>query len=305
MAPPKVLVPVLLRIHPELRRRVAASKAWFGENRPARVIEEWLGGKEDELRERGRALIAIDVDALSIPEPCTPIFDEGLPKSFPAVCAIEPERAEIGENVVLFVRGLSGAPPGPRVFFGEIEAESVAVGPHRVVARVPEGALTAPVTMLVAGVRSLGRPFEVAAPIDRAYTILPPAPGEFTLGVPRLRPKNDDLVSVPLVVAGAADLGAYTTSMEYDPHRLRGVWVESGTAPFSSPPDPCIDNLIGRAMWTGRDVGPASRLLQTPDRGGRASRSPSAPSLLWLVDVRLATTWEGVEYPRIPSTRST
>ena len=119
---------------------------------------------------------ALDVEALSIPEPCTPIFDEGLPQSFPAVCAIEPESAAVGDDVVLFVRGLSAAPPGPRVFFGEIEASAIPVGAHRVVATVPEGAETAPVTLVVAGVRSLGRPFEVRAPLDRAYTIVPPAP---------------------------------------------------------------------------------------------------------------------------------
>lgn len=66
--PPKALLPILLRVHPELRRRVAASRAWFGEGRPARVIDEWLGGKEVELRDEGRRLIAIDVEALSSPK---------------------------------------------------------------------------------------------------------------------------------------------------------------------------------------------------------------------------------------------
>ncbi len=66
--PPKVLLPILLRVHPELRRRVAASKAWFGQGRPAQVIDEWLGGKEAELRDEGRRLIAIDVDETSSPK---------------------------------------------------------------------------------------------------------------------------------------------------------------------------------------------------------------------------------------------
>ena len=66
--PPKFLLPVLLKVHPELRRRVAASKAWFGEDKPAQVIDEWLGGKEVELRDEGRRLIAIDVDTLSGPK---------------------------------------------------------------------------------------------------------------------------------------------------------------------------------------------------------------------------------------------
>ena len=66
--PPKALLPILLRVHPELRRRVAASKTWFGEGRPAQVIDEWLGGKETELRDEGRRLIAIDVESLPSPK---------------------------------------------------------------------------------------------------------------------------------------------------------------------------------------------------------------------------------------------
>jgi hypothetical protein len=103
-------------------------------------------------------------------------------------------------------------------------------------------------------------------------------------------------VSVPLVVCGATSLGAYSTSIEYDAGRLHGIWVDGGTAPFSPPADPCIDNLIGRAMWSGRDIGPEGRLFTTPDRYGRA---PLAPSLLWLADIRLRTVHAGASYPKI------
>lgn len=241
---------------------------------------------------------AADVEALSIPEPCAPIFDEGIDDTFPAVCSIRPESAAPGETVLVKVRGYSADPGASRLYFGDIPADVVQIDGKRLFANVPDGATTAPVTLVVRGVRSLGRPFEVESASPRAYTIVPPGKGEFVLGVPRLRPRRDDFVSVPLVVCGAADLGAYTTSMEYDAGRLHGVWVDRATAPFSAPPDPCIDNLIGRAMWTGRHLGPEGRLFASA-RGGRIDRTPLEPSLLWLVDVRLRTVSEGDTYPRI------
>lgn len=241
---------------------------------------------------------AADVDALSIPEPCAPIFDEGVDETFPSVCAIEPESAAPGDTVLVRVRGFSAEPGDSRLYFGAIRADVVPIDSKRLFARVPDDAETAPVTLVVRGVRSLGRPFEVERPTPRAYTIVPPGTGEFVLGVPRLRPRNDDIVSVPLVACGAAELGAYTTSMEYDAGRLHGVWVDRGTAPFSAPPDPCIDNLIGRAMWSGRHLGPEGR-LRAGSPGGRSDRTPLEPSLLWLVDVRLKTVFAGATYPRI------
>ena len=66
--PPKVLLPVLLKVVPELRKRVATSRSWAADDRPTQIIDEWLGGKERKLRTEGRRLIAIDADSLSGPK---------------------------------------------------------------------------------------------------------------------------------------------------------------------------------------------------------------------------------------------
>jgi pyruvate,water dikinase len=75
--PPKVLLPVLLKVVPELRRRVAASRSWADDDRPTQIIDEWLGGKERKLRAEGRRLIAIDADSLSGPR-LADLIDEVL-----------------------------------------------------------------------------------------------------------------------------------------------------------------------------------------------------------------------------------
>ncbi len=53
--PPKVLLPVLLKVVPELRKRVATSRSWAADDRPTQIIDEWLGGKERKLRDRRQA----------------------------------------------------------------------------------------------------------------------------------------------------------------------------------------------------------------------------------------------------------
>jgi rifampicin phosphotransferase len=75
--PPKVMLPVLLRVVPELRKRVAASRSWAEDDRPTKIIDEWLGGKERKLRAEGRRLIAIDADSLSGPK-LADLIDEVL-----------------------------------------------------------------------------------------------------------------------------------------------------------------------------------------------------------------------------------
>jgi len=240
-----------------------------------------------------------DVELLSIPEPCTPIFDDALPADFPAICAFEPETAAPGEMILLRVRGLSLVPGESQVFFGDESAEILPIDPRRVLVRIPEGAATGPVTLVVRGTKSLAQPFEILRRLARSYSLLPPPAGEFLLGVPRLRPKRDDVVSLPLVVTGGADLGAYTVSMEYDAGRMHGLWVRRGTAPFSTPSNPCIDNLIGRATWGGHHLGEEGQLFPVGTTGGVLARDAARPYVLWLADVRLATAHAGASYPRL------
>ena len=66
--PPKALLPILLRVHPELRRRVAASKlVRSGPPRAGhRRVARWEGAPSSATK--GRRLIAIDVDAISSPK---------------------------------------------------------------------------------------------------------------------------------------------------------------------------------------------------------------------------------------------
>ena len=75
--PPKVLLPVLLKVVPELRKRVAASRRWADDDLPTQIIDEWLGGKERKLRAEGRRLIAIDADSLAGPK-LADLIDEVL-----------------------------------------------------------------------------------------------------------------------------------------------------------------------------------------------------------------------------------
>ncbi len=63
--PPAALVPLLCKVVPELRRRVAASNRWEREDRPAQIIEEWFGGKEAALLDEGRTFFRLDLEHLS------------------------------------------------------------------------------------------------------------------------------------------------------------------------------------------------------------------------------------------------
>ena len=60
--PPAALVPLLCKVVPELRRRVAASKRWESEDRPAHIIEEWFGSKEAALLDEGRMFFRLDLE---------------------------------------------------------------------------------------------------------------------------------------------------------------------------------------------------------------------------------------------------
>ena len=62
---PRWLIPVMCRTVPRLRRRLAAGHAADVTDWPGRVVEEWEGGAEEELLERGKAYLAGDLAALT------------------------------------------------------------------------------------------------------------------------------------------------------------------------------------------------------------------------------------------------
>jgi pyruvate,water dikinase len=62
---PRWLAPVLCRTKPSIRRRLSAAHTTDVIDRHGQAIEEWLGGKEDDLLERGRAFLVGDLGALT------------------------------------------------------------------------------------------------------------------------------------------------------------------------------------------------------------------------------------------------
>jgi pyruvate,water dikinase len=66
--PPAALVPLLCKVVPELRRRVAASNRWVREDRPTQIIDEWFGGKEAALLDQGRMFFRLDLENYSGPK---------------------------------------------------------------------------------------------------------------------------------------------------------------------------------------------------------------------------------------------
>jgi len=63
-APPALLVPLLLRIVPEMRRRVAALRRDNASGYWERAIDDWISHRERELIEQADALLTIDLEAL-------------------------------------------------------------------------------------------------------------------------------------------------------------------------------------------------------------------------------------------------
>ncbi len=61
--PPAFLVPLLTRLLPELRRRIATQRRHEANEEYRAVVDRWLGGLEDELLAEGRALLGRDLDA--------------------------------------------------------------------------------------------------------------------------------------------------------------------------------------------------------------------------------------------------
>jgi rifampicin phosphotransferase len=61
--PPAFLVPVLARVVPELRRRIATMRRMEAAEEYRTVVDRWLGGLEDELLAEGRRLLALDLDS--------------------------------------------------------------------------------------------------------------------------------------------------------------------------------------------------------------------------------------------------
>lgn len=68
-APPtwlaKILMPVVLRVVPEFRRRVANLDRDYDTGYWPKVIDDWLNGREDELLAEAHRLLTINLDALS------------------------------------------------------------------------------------------------------------------------------------------------------------------------------------------------------------------------------------------------
>ncbi|MEM8924871.1 MAG: PEP-utilizing enzyme [Actinomycetota bacterium] len=62
--PPNWLVPVLTRVVPELRRRIATIRRRDREGYWQRVVDDWLGGDEERLLAEGIAFLDADVEAL-------------------------------------------------------------------------------------------------------------------------------------------------------------------------------------------------------------------------------------------------
>jgi pyruvate,water dikinase len=60
-APPPFLVPVLTRLVPELRRRIATMRRHEANEEYRTIVDRWLGGLEDELLAEGRRLLAVDL----------------------------------------------------------------------------------------------------------------------------------------------------------------------------------------------------------------------------------------------------
>lgn len=59
------LTPVLCRTMPSIRRRLAAAHTTDVVDGHGQAVDEWLGGKEDDLLERGRAFLVGDLGALT------------------------------------------------------------------------------------------------------------------------------------------------------------------------------------------------------------------------------------------------
>src|SRR3954469_3539847 len=62
--PPALLVPLLCRVVPELRRRIARLKESDASDELAHVAERWLAEDEPRMLAQGRAQLARDLDGL-------------------------------------------------------------------------------------------------------------------------------------------------------------------------------------------------------------------------------------------------
>jgi pyruvate,water dikinase len=59
--PPAFLIPLLARVVPDLRRRIATMRRMEANEEYRAVVDRWLGGLEDELLAEGRRLLALDL----------------------------------------------------------------------------------------------------------------------------------------------------------------------------------------------------------------------------------------------------